>query len=178
MKILFYLILITVLNSTEVKEKILTVKDGKILFTSIKDEETIKGIGKLASGKIDFQNKKISVKFDLSDFRTTNSLQTKHLHDNYLETEKFPIASYEGEIKSYNPSSGESVLNGVMQIHGVSKKDFLTKGILKKTKDGYFFESEFLINLNDFKIEIPKLLILKINENIQAKTSFNLGGVE
>ncbi len=177
MKFFFILLFIIVLNSTEVKEKILIVRDGKILFTSIKDEETIKGIGKQASGKIDFSLRKFSVKFDLTDFRTSNSLQTKHLHDNYLETEKFPIASYEGEIKSYNKESGESELNGTLQMHGVSKKDFITKGILKKTKEGYFFESEFIINLNDFKIEVPKLLILKINENIQAKTSFNLGGI-
>lgn len=178
MKLFLFILVSFPIFSTEIKEKNLNVKEGKILFSSNKDEEMIKGIGKLAFGKILFQDKKFLVKFDLKDFKTTNFLQTKHLHDNYLETEQFPDSVYEGEIKSYDPKTGETELIGIMRIHGESKKDFFTKGKLTRSKENYLYESEFQINLKDFKIEIPKLLILKINEIIQVKTNFILVGAE
>ena len=170
---LFFLFCISV-YSTELKEENFSIAETKILFTSETSEETIKGIGKIAKGNISMKEKTFQVEIDLSDWKTNNKLQTNHMHDNYLETEKFQTAYYSGKIISYSNTTGEAELVGTLKLHGIEKKEFVTKGKLLKKDSGYIYSSEFTINLKDFKIDVPKLLFLKISENITVKTSFNL----
>lgn len=164
------------LFSVEISEKTLYVQEAKVLFTSTTDEETIKGIGKKAKGTISLSENKFEITIDVSDWKTANKLQTRHMHDNYIESETFPTITYSGTIQSFKKETGEAQLIGDLQFHGVTKKNFQTTGKLTAKNGDYFYTSEFIINLKEFKIEIPKLLFLKVNENIKVQTEFLLGG--
>jgi polyisoprenoid-binding protein YceI len=174
--ILIFLFCISI-HTTELKDEKFSIAETKIIFTSETSEETIKGIGKLATGNISIKEKTFLIEIDLSDWKTNNKLQTNHMHDNYLETEKFPKANYQGNILSYNNTTGEAELSGLLKLHGVEKKDFKTKGKLIKKGNAYIYTSEFILNLKDFKIDVPKLLILKLSENIKVNCTFNISQV-
>jgi polyisoprenoid-binding protein YceI len=164
-----YLLLFFVLSlqATEIKEADLNIHSGKIIFTSEAKEETLKGIGKQISGNISMKDKTFSVVIDLTDWKTNNRLQTIHMHENYLESEKFPQAIYKGTFV-YNSSTGEAELTGVMKIHGVEKSNFTTKGKMISKSGEYNYSTDFIIKLKDFQIDIPKLLVLKLSEEIKV----------
>ncbi len=162
------------LNATEIKENQLTVKSGKIIFLSEAPQETIKGIGKQISGDILFKEKKVTITIDLTDWKTNNKLQTSHLHENYLETEKFPKATFDGVIQSYDNKTGDVVVLGSLDLHGVIKKDFSIKGKVAATDSGYSLVCEFTVNLKDFSIPVPKLLILKVSETVKLEAKLEL----
>ncbi|MCB1179146.1 MAG: YceI family protein [Leptospiraceae bacterium] len=163
------------LSSIEIKEKQLKIKSGKIIFISEAPRENIKGIGKLISGRINVLEKKLSIEINLKDWRTSNKLQTSHLHENYLETDKFPNSIYEGKIESIN-SDGKVVTIGKLNLHGVTKENVKIERQIIKKENSYVYESNFIIKLSDYKIKIPKLLILKVNEEIKINTNFILEG--
>ncbi|MCP5495688.1 MAG: YceI family protein [Leptospiraceae bacterium] len=150
------------------------IESGTILFRSEAPNETIVGKGSKVSGNLDMKKKSVSVTIDLSDWSTGHNLRDKHMHENYLETQKFPLAKFEGYLQNFNPKTAIVALKGKIFLHGVTQEVIL-EGELKKDSSGdYVFFSEFNILLSDYKIPIPKLLILKLNEKIQVRTKFNL----
>ncbi|TGK08605.1 YceI family protein [Leptospira fletcheri] len=161
-------------KGVEFPESKLRLSSARIYFRSVAPQETIYGSGRTASGEVDPLNKTVSIRIDLRDFRTANRLRDSHLHDNYLETEEFPTAKYEGRILDFDPGSGKVKTVGTLLLHGKEKKDFLIEGILLKNPEGFSYSADFLISLNDFSIEIPTLLSLKLNEKIEIKTVFQL----
>lgn len=177
--ILFYLVFIFLnLNATEIKEGHLTVASGKIIFLSEAPQETIKGVGKQISGDIHFKEKKVTISIDLTDWRTNSKLQTSHLHDNYLETEQFPKAVFEGTIQSYDSKTGDVSVLGSINLHGITKKDVSIKGKVTAGDGGYSLVCDFSINLKDFSIKVPKLLILKVSEIVKLEVNLILKPVK
>ncbi len=177
--ILFCLVFIfTNINATEIKEEHLTVASGKIIFLSEAPQETIKGVGKQISGDIHFKEKKVSISIDLTDWRTNSKLQTSHLHDNYLETEQFPKAVFEGTIQSYDSKTGDVTVVGSINLHGITKKDVSIKGKVSASDGGYSLVCDFSINLKDFSIKVPKLLILKVSEIVKLEVNLILKPVK
>lgn len=158
----------------EFPESKLRLSSARIYFRSVAPQETIYGSGRIASGEVDPSNKTVSISIDLRDFRTANRLRDSHLHDNYLETEEFPTARYDGRILDFDPDSGKVKTVGRLLLHGKEKNDFLIEGILSKNPEGFSYTADFPIYLNDFSIEIPTLLSLKLNEKIEIKTIFQL----
>ena len=57
-----------------------------------------------------------------------------------------------------------------MTIHGRSKK-ITTKATLKKVPSGIALFSEFPLNTDDFKIEIPFIVRTKISKNVNTQIS-------
>ncbi|CAM4078976.1 hypothetical protein FLWE109334_09570 [Flavobacterium weaverense] len=55
-----------------------------------------------------------------------------------------------------------------MTLHGRSKK-MSVKGTLRKVEKGIEFTSEFPLNTDDFKIEIPLLVRSKISKNVNTQ---------
>ncbi|HMV41428.1 MAG TPA: YceI family protein [Leptospiraceae bacterium] len=172
--ILFICLFYSYVNAVEIKESQLTVTSGKITFLSEAPQETIKGIGKQISGEILFKEKKVKIIIDLTDWKTNNKLQTSHLHENYLETEKFPKAEFDGIIQSYDSKTGDVSVIGSIQLHGVTKKDVSIKGKVTSGEGGYSLVSSFSINLKDYSIEVPKLLILKVSETVNLEVKLEL----
>jgi len=148
------------------------ISETKILFLSETELETTKGKGTRATGKIDFGSKTSRIEIDLTDFRTPNKLQTSHMQENYLETDSFPSAIWEGQLLEWNPKERKGILEGNLNLHGVTKSKVRIPFQGKDTKEGIETLSEFVVDLRDHKIEIPKLLILKLNPEIKIKATF------
>jgi len=170
MKGLFSTLGILFLASTSLfsQTKVWKVTDGKMYFKSETEIETIYGEGGRITGTLDLSTKKILIEISLFDLKTPNKLQTSHMHDNYLETPLFPIAKFEGTVDSIK-ESGEVKAKGVLDIHGKKKDNFVITGNLEKKEDTFEQLSYFTVVLPEFGIQIPSLVFLKLNKNIQVK---------
>ncbi|MBP7283337.1 MAG: YceI family protein [Leptospiraceae bacterium] len=162
------------LFAIEIKEEHLTVTSGKIIFRSEAPQETIKGVGNKIAGEVFLKENKVKIFIDLTDWKTNNRLQTTHLHENYLETEKFPQAIFDGMIQSYDSDTGDVSVLGSITLHGKTKKDVSIKGKVSASDTGYSLLCEFPIHLKDYAIEVPKLLILKVSEVVKLDVKLEL----
>ena len=165
--ILILLFLVSSLYSQQ--NNSMLVKSGKVVFISTTNKLSFKGVGKSVSGKINFKDMSISIQIDLEDLRTGIKNRDDHMKENYLETHKFPFAIYTGTISKYNKTTGEAESFGTLTIHGVEKKNFRLLGKVKEENGSLFLNSNFRVTLREFNIEIPKLVILELSNDIDLE---------
>lgn len=168
----FYSILISWCGSAFAADKnSWIVKDANIRFLSEAPQETIQGTASKAEGTANLDTKKFWFRVNLNDLNVPNRLMNKHMHENYLETEKFPLATFQGNIVKWDKTSKTVIVDGEFSIHGISKKNVKVQGTFEEKEKELMVNANFDLLLTDFKIEIPKLVILKLNEKIRIETS-------
>ncbi|TGL77671.1 YceI family protein [Leptospira yasudae] len=147
------------------------VKEANIRFLSEAPQETIQGTASKAEGTANLDTKKFWFRVNLNDLNVPNRLMNKHMHENYLETERFPLATFQGNIVKWDKASKTVLVEGEFSIHGIVKKNVHVQGTFEEKEKELAVNANFDLLLTDFKIEIPKLVILKLNEKIRIETS-------
>ncbi len=111
----------------------------------------------------------------LNTIKTGIGLRDRHMQENYLHTDKYPITHFTGSvIDAKKKTNGfDVIVEGDIFIHGVKKK-IKTSGEMIKTSNGYKVSVNFFIALSDYNVKIPSLMFQKINENMEIVLDFYL----
>ena len=72
------------------------------------------------------------------------------------------------DFKNIASNATEYQITGKITMHGKSKKVIVT-GIIKKGAQGIELISNFPLNTDDFKIEIPFIVRSKISKNVNTQ---------
>ena len=64
-------------------------------------------------------------------------------------------------------------INGKMELHGKSK-DISIKATIKKSGDGVNLVSNFIVNTDDYGIEIPSIVSKKVSKKVNIKLDFTM----
>lgn len=100
-----------------------------------------------------------------------SAFMQEHYNENYVESEKFPYATFKGKIKETIDYSKDEMYNvtmvGTMEMHGVTLPRTIT-GTLIINKGVIIMESKFDIKVADYKIKVPSLYVEKIAESVQV----------
>jgi polyisoprenoid-binding protein YceI len=96
-----------------------------------------------------------------------------HFNENYLESHQYPKAVFKGKIEKFDlrniDSEGKDyTIKGKLTIHGVTKF-IVVKAKIKKAGEGIELISEFDLNTDDFKIEIPFMVRSKISKTVNTQ---------
>ena len=117
---------------------------------------------------------------DLSSLETGIGMRDRHMRDNYLEVNQYPYAAFGGTIERVIPLPGmgfQVTTRGVLGIHGVERERTLTCDLV--TIDaGYQVSCSFTVRLSDHDIEIPRIMFLKLNNEIRLQLGFILEPTE
>ncbi|MBC35286.1 MAG: hypothetical protein CL663_04510 [Bacteroidetes bacterium] len=154
-------------------------KSGEISFFSDAPLEKIEAHNKQVNCAIDLKTGDVIFKVLIRSFRFERALMQEHFNENYLLSDKFPIATFKGKIidldniKNLNESPAEILVEGVLKIKGI-EKTISTKSLFHKNDKSIIAKAEFEIQLKDFKIKIPGAVFNKISENILIKVNLNL----
>ncbi len=176
--------LILFLNSTFLAQEYRVDKNGnnKVTFISETTLESFEGVSNKIDGYLalesfeKFITSKLYFEVDLNTLDTGIGLRNRHMRENYLETDKYRYAFYEGKLSDIKLIKGDEYFiesDGMMFIHGVNKK-IKVAGKLNINDEGWLLSSEFSILLSDYNIEIPKVMFMKLNNKVQVKLSINL----
>lgn len=110
----------------------------------------------------------------IRSFHFRKALMEEHFNENYLESDRFPQATFKGKIEEeVNPEvDGEFPVkvNGVLTVHGISQKRSIT-GTLRVHQGVIDMTSEFQVKCVDHQIEIPKIVFQNIAESIRVQIS-------
>ncbi|ABQ03204.1 YceI family protein [Flavobacterium johnsoniae] len=152
-------------------------KTGNLKFEASADSfEEVAAENKNTSAILDSGTGDVAVLALMKGFRFKVALMEEHFNENYVESDKFPKASFKGKIEDFDASklsaSSKPVkISGDLTLHGKTKKITVNSKI-QKSDDKITITGSFEVKAEDFDIEIPKLVSKKIAEKI--KVSFNL----
>ncbi|MCB0395935.1 MAG: YceI family protein [Flavobacteriales bacterium] len=151
-------------------------RESKITFFSEAPLENIEAENKTASSRINSVNNDIAVKVPVKGFTFEKKLMQEHFNENYMESEKFPYATFAGKIQeqidySKDGTSQVSAI-GTMKIHGVEKEVTL-KGTLTVKGKNLVLHAEFTVRLEDYNIKIPNLVVQNIAEEVLVKVDID-----
>ncbi len=109
----------------------------------------------------------------IKDFIFPNSLMQEHFNENYMESDKYPEASFSGKIKGFNKDELSAVAklfeaSGKLTIHGVTKKVKFPVEMFVNQDKLIELKSFFKVKLEDFKIKVPKIMFVKIAEEAEV----------
>lgn len=155
-----------------------TVKKSDMSFTSNAELELIKASSTETQGIIDPVTNQFAFSVPITSFRGFNSdLQRQHFNDNYMETSKYPKASFSGKIIEQVNYANDSVYTvrakGELDIHG-QKQTRIIKAKLTVARNGLQIDTDFNVPLADHNISIPRIVSQKIATEIDIKFRANL----
>lgn len=145
-------------------------RQGIVQFESKAQLETIKAKSKSLEGTIDCKTRNLFFKIQSNSFTGFNSpLQKEHFTENYLESEIFTDATFEGklveQINICSPGNYQVRAKGKFQVHGVVQERII-QGFLVTKGNTATLKCDFVLELSDHNINIPRIVHKKIAEQI------------
>lgn len=145
-------------------------KEGKITFSSDASMEKIEAHNNSATSVIDVESGRMEFAVLIKAFQFEKALMQEHFNENYMESSKFPKATFKGKVVNMDKVNlGKdgiypAKVKGELTIHGVTK-EVETSGDFE-VKDGNISAlASFEVAVADYDIEVPAV----VRDNI-AKT--------
>lgn len=149
-------------------------KSGKItLEASVPAFEEIKATNNGVTVVLNPKTGEIASLALMKGFRFKIALMEEHFNENYVESDKYPKATFKGKIDNFDATSlstttKEYTIKGKMEMHGKTK-DVTVTAKIKKTAAGIEILSNFSILASDYDIQIPSVVKNKVSNKINLK---------
>jgi polyisoprenoid-binding protein YceI len=146
----------------------LSTENARILFFSKAPVANVDAVNENVKVTLNTKSGELSISMNMSDFQFKSEKMEKDAEKKYLETGKFRNASFKGVLKGsidyQKPGAYTGTAVGKLNIHGV-EKDFSHRGkVVVNDKRQLKLQTEFLLALNDFKIETPEIMGKKMTQ--------------
>jgi hypothetical protein len=110
---------------------------------------------------------------NIKKFQFKRDLMREHFNANYMESDRYSKATFKGliekfDMKDINEIEKDYQIKGKIDIHGQSKVITVLARI-KRVRDGIQINSHFTLNSDDFKIEIPTIVIAKVSKFVNTE---------
>ena len=152
-------------------------RDAVITFTSDAPMEKIVSSNKEVNIIIDPSTSSMAVKVVMKSFAFDKQAMKDHFNADYLQTDQYPNATFEGKIlnlKDWTQNGTYTVVaDGNLTIHGVTKP-VKANGQVVIQNGKISVSANFNIQLKDYKVPVPSNYISKISQTIQLKVNGTL----
>jgi len=164
--------------TVKAQTKIYRTEAGSISFRSEAPLEIITASSSELKGIIDNDAQTFAFAVPINSFKGfNNGLQQQHFYENYLESSKYPEATFSGkiieDIDLTQPGTYHVRTKGRLDIHGRTQERIIKTEIIS---DGYkiIARSEFLVPLIDHHIEVPRIVYQNIAQEIKVNVRATL----
>lgn len=154
-------------------------RNGQVSFLSSTPLEDIKGDNNQVASVLNTTTGGIEFAIAINAFQFDKAKLQEHFNENYMESTKFPKASYKGtisnlsEIKFGTAGTYKAKVNGKMTMHGVTK-DLAAEGTIEVKGTQIIVKSNFNVNPEDYQIKIPDAVKEKIAKSIKVSVDCTL----
>jgi polyisoprenoid-binding protein YceI len=114
----------------------------------------------------------------MKSFHFKVALMEEHFNENYMDSDKFPKATFKGKLKDFSMSdlsatAKEYKLSGTLTVRGKAKEIEAT-AMISKDGDKIVLKSFFTVKPQDFDIDIPSIVRDKIAKEINVTLNYEL----
>lgn len=168
--------------ATALNAQIMIGDKTEVTFYSYTPVENISARTTSVTEAIDFGSGAFKFKIRIKTFDFPNDLMEEHFNENYMESDKYPEATFDG---TFVPATAGTVVDitkdgvypvfakGDFTIHGVTQKRDIPAVITVKGGK-VSLEASFKVKLVDHKIDVPSVVFTKIAEEIDVKVKSTL----
>ena len=166
------LIVLLFISTSVVGQKYISEKSNIVFFSSALLED-IEERNEKAKSVFNADNGDIVFSIPVNQFQFAKSLMQEHFNEKYMESDKYPTTIFKGKVLDFEKGSENNNVwtEGELEIHGV-KRNVKIQGNLIFKGERVIIESKFIVKLEDYEIEIPKLLFQKIAEEVEVTVNF------
>ncbi len=155
-----------------------STQNGTVAFRSNAPLELIEAESSALRGLLDADGRFAFV-LPMNSFQGFNSgLQREHFQENYMETTRFPKATFEGRMidPPVWPLRGPASVRvrGTLTVHGVERERIIQVQLQPDGAGGLQAEATFSVRLDDHGIGIPKIMHQKIADTISVTVQLSL----
>jgi polyisoprenoid-binding protein YceI len=176
MKTIFFTLAMIIMGTTSINaQKLYYTKNGHVDFFSATPMENIKADNNKVTSIMDITTGDIEFTMLIAAFQFEKALMQEHFNENYMESTKFPKASFKGKITNLEKinfttdGTYAAQVDGNMTIHGVTKQ-ISTKATFIVASGKITGASTFMIIPGDYNISIPNL----VRDNIAKEIKVNI----
>lgn len=154
-------------------------RSGKTSFIGSEETfEQIKAVNNVSTAIVDSSSGDIAILLFISAFDFEISLMQEHFNENYMDSSKYPKATFSGNIQNFSleellDSEKDYKILGVLTIRGI-QKNVSVSCRLKKISKGLSLKTNFNVSASDFDIKIPKVVRNKISQEINITAEYDL----
>lgn len=158
-------------GSYQVQSQIYIGEKCKIAFFSETKMENIDAVNSVTKPVFNAKTGDFAIKASQNAFIFKSAFMQEHYNENYVESEKFPYATFKGKVSEtidYSKNGTHNVtMTGTLDMHGVELPRTISGTIT--IKDGtIIMDSKFDVKVADHKIKVPSLYVEKIAEVVQV----------
>jgi polyisoprenoid-binding protein YceI len=168
-----FFILSLLLSISSFGQKYISEKSTVVFFSDAAIED-ITAKNTKSTSIFNVETGDIAFSIPIQDFVFAKSLMKEHFNEKYMETEKFPKSTFQGNVTGFDPKltvSQSAKATGKLTIHGVTK-DVEIPGTLTLSGDKIALQSKFIVKLEDYNVKRPQLLWKNIAESVEVTIDF------
>lgn len=170
-RVVLFLCCLIATTAVDAQLKYSTTK-GEISLASKAELELIRARSTDTQGLVDPLTNQFAFSVAIQSFKGFNSdLQRQHFNDNYMESSKYPRATFVGKIIEQIDFGKDSTYlvraKGELDIHGQKQSRIIRSRVTVKN-NSVVIESDFTVPLADHNISIPKIVNQKIASEIEV----------
>lgn len=153
------------------KAQIYIGEKTKLSFFSSTSLENIDAVNSNTKPLFNIKTGAFAMKAQQTEFKFKSSFMQEHYNENYMESEKFPFATFIGkvnEVVDYSKDGTTQVtMTGKLSMHGVELPRTISGSVI--VANGVItMDSKFDVVVADHKIKVPSLYVAKIAEIINV----------
>ncbi|MBL7872205.1 MAG: YceI family protein [Cyclobacteriaceae bacterium] len=176
MKRIILILILGCLITVGFSQTLQMTRSGQISFFSKTPMENIEAVNNEVTSLLDMGKGEIVFAVLIKGFHFDRALMEEHFNENYMESTKFPKATFQGKITNTSKidftkdGTYEALVEGDLTIHGVKQRQ-TAAGTITIKAGKIAATSTFIVKLADYHVEIPSLVVEKISKTVEIKVS-------
>jgi len=151
-------------------------KNAQIRFFSSTPLEDIDALNSYTAGAINAKTGRIFFKAMMKSFKFEKALMQEHFNENYVESDRYPTAEFDGIIQNVPDLSKDGnydvVIKGQLLLHGTKVSREIKASLIVKN-DRIESKSVFLVPCHEHNIKIPNVTRKNISDNVEVTIKAN-----
>jgi hypothetical protein len=172
---------LTLVSAYSFSQAIYITDTSMVSFFSATPVENIEAFNTTSTSMLNVSKKEIVFRVPISGFKFQQALMEEHFNENYMESEKYPYATFKGKLSDSLDLSKDTIYSvtatGMMNVHGQDRAEAFSGFIVCKNGRAAL-TCDFAIALRNYNIKVPKVVFANIAEVIEVKTYFEFKAYE
>ncbi|MDR3696828.1 YceI family protein [Mucilaginibacter sp.] len=168
------IILLAWMSINQAGQDLYVCKNARIGLFSSAPIEDIKAVSQTGASVYNPATGELDFSVAIRTFQFPKSLMQDHFNSDYMESDKYPKATFKGAIKEPVDITKDGTfpitVTGDLTVHGVTQKRTIPGSF--SIKNGVIsMESSFMVKCVDHHIDIPSIVFHNIAESIKVDVS-------